>query len=142
MFDEYLTIQKILAALLAGYLLGSIPFAQVAARLRGVDIFDTGTSTAGAANVFWYVGHRTGLIVGAGDVGKGAAAVVIAGFFDLPDSGLLLVGGAAILGHWKSAFAGFRGGDGMATLLGVGIVLEPTLAVVGILVGLAVVSIL
>ena len=141
MIDQGLII-KFLCALLAGYLLGSIPLAFLAARLRGVDIFATGSTMAGAANVFWYIGRRTGALVFAGDVAKGAAAVVIAGSLDLPEPAILLAGGAAVLGHWKSAFAGFRGGDGMATLIGITIALEPALAAVSLIAGEAVILVL
>ena len=141
MFDHGLII-KLLCALLAGYLLGSIPFAFLAARIRGVDIFATGSTMAGTANVFWHIGRRTGALVFVGDVAKGAAAVVIAGSLELPEPAILLAGGAAVFGHWKSAFAGFRGGDGMATLIGVTIVLEPALAAVSLVAGEAVVLVL
>ncbi len=139
MLDELLIVQKLLGACIGGYLLGSIPFACIAARLHGFDIFNTGSRTAGAANVFWHVGRRTGMLVFAGDVAKGTAAVLIAGLLDLPASAILLAAGAAILGHWNSAFAGFRGGDGMATLMGVTIALEPVLSAMGIISGLVVV---
>lgn len=138
MFEDFLTVQKLLGVLVMGYLLGSLPFAFVAARIRGVDIFTTGSTMAGAANVFWHIGHRTGALVLAGDIAKGSAAVVAAGLLDYPPPLLLLAGGAAVLGHWKSAFAGFRGGDGMATLLGVTIALAPALSVLVIIVGLTV----
>ena len=138
MFEDLLSVQKLLVALFAGYLLGSIPFALVAARIRGVDIFATGSTMAGAANVFWHIGHRTGALVLAGDVAKGSAAIVAAELLDLSPAALLLVAGAAILGHWKSAFAGFRGGDGMATLIGVTIALEPVLSALALVVGLMV----
>ena len=129
-------IINLLAAILCGYLLGSIPFAQLAARLRGVDIFTTGNMMAGAANVFWHIGRRTGALVFAGDVAKGSAAVLIAGMLDVPAPGILLAAGAAIFGHWKSPFAGFKGGDGMATLIGISVTLEPALATAGIVLGL------
>ena len=134
-FDEYLTIQKFLGALLAGYFLGSIPFASVAARYRGVDIFNTGTRTAGTANVFWNIGRGTGMVVLVGDVAKGSAAVLIAGLLGLPWPLALMAGGAAILGHWNSVFSRFRGGDGMAALIGVTITLEPVLTSLGLLIG-------
>ena len=101
-----------------------------------MDIFATGSTLAGAANVFWHIGHRSGALVLAGDVAKGSVAVVAAGLLDLSPSVLLLAGAAAVLGHWKSAFSGFRGGDGMATLIGVAITLEPVLSAIGIVVGL------
>ena len=138
MFEDILSVQKLLGVLVMGYLLGSIPFALVAAKNRGVDIFTTGSTLAGAANVFWHIGHRTGALVLAADVAKGSAAVIAAGMLDLSPAALLLVGGAAILGHWKSPFAGFRGGDGMATLIGVTIALEPVLSALALVVGLMV----
>ena len=141
MFSNYLII-NLLAAILCGYLLGAIPFAQLAARLRGVDIFSTGKMTAGAANVFWHIGHGTGALVFAGDVAKGSAAVLIAGMLDVPAPGILLAAGAAVFGHWKSPFAGFKGGDGMATLIGISVTLEPALATAGIIAGLVAISVL
>lgn len=136
---DYIIIQKVIAAVLIGYLLGSIPFALIAARLRGVDIFSTGSHMAGTANVFWNVGHRTGTLVFIGDVAKGAAAVIIAQLLDIPGLLVLAAGGAAIFGHWKSLFAGFRGGDGMASLMGVTLALAPSLALLGVATGLAVI---
>lgn len=137
MSDEHLIVLKFIGALLGGYLLGSAPFALLAARSHGVDIFSTGSNMAGTANVFWHVGRGSGAMVFTADAAKGAAAVLIAGLLDLPAAAILLVAGAAVLGHWKSIFAGFRGGDGMATLIGVTITLEPALSVAGIIVGLA-----
>jgi glycerol-3-phosphate acyltransferase PlsY len=135
-FDEYLIIPKLFGAILAGYVLGSIPFALVAARLRGVDIFNTGSKTAGTANVFWNIGRGTGIGVLVGDVAKGAAAVLIAESLGLQWQVALLAGGAAVLGHWKSVFSGFRGGDGMASLMGVCVVMEPLLTTLGLLIGM------
>ena len=132
---DYPTIQSFLVALLAGYLLGSIPFARLAGKFRGVNVFHVGSRSAGTANVFWNIGRGTGIAVLAGDVAKGSAAIVIAGLLGLPWPLTLLVGGAAILGHWNSVFSRFRGGDGMAALMGVTITLEPALAVLGLLIG-------
>jgi glycerol-3-phosphate acyltransferase PlsY len=139
---EYTDYPKLIAALAVGYLLGSIPFAYLAARLRGVDIFATGSHRAGTANVFWNVGRRTGTLVFVGDVAKGSAAVLVAELLDVPWTFTLLAGGAAVLGHWNSVFLGFRGGDGMATLLGIVLALEPTLAALGVIGGMAVVLLL
>jgi glycerol-3-phosphate acyltransferase PlsY len=74
----------------------------------------------------------------AGDVAKGSAAVSVAGLLDLPAWVALPVAGAAILGHWRSVFTGFRGGDGMATLMGITVTLEPALSALGIGVALLV----
>lgn len=135
MFDELILVQKLLASVVVGYLLGSVPFAHLAGRLNGVDIFATGSRRAGAANVFWNVGRRVGTLVFAGDVAKGSLAVLIAQLLDIPGLLVLLAGASSIVGHWKSIFTGFRGGDGMATLLGVTIALMPAFALMGITVG-------
>ena len=71
---DFLLIEKVLAAVLVGYLIGSIPFAKMAASWRGVDIFATGSGAAGTANVFWNVGRRTGVLVFVGMLFLGIAA--------------------------------------------------------------------
>ena len=58
MLDAFLITQKLLAVVLVGYLLGAVPFAHLAGRLRGVYMFQTGSTRAGAANVFWNVVRR------------------------------------------------------------------------------------
>ncbi len=136
MFEAFLLTQKLLAAILVGYLLGSVPFAHLAARLKGVDIFSTGSTRAGTANVFWNVGRRVGLLVFLADAAKGSLAIIIAGLMDISGPLMLLAGGGAILGHWKSVFTGFRGGDGMATLIGVSLTMAPLLAFVSGMIGI------
>jgi glycerol-3-phosphate acyltransferase PlsY len=134
-FEYFLLIQKLLASILVGYLLGSVPFAHLAARLKGVDIFNTGNRRAGTANVFWNVSRTIGVLVLMADVAKGSLAVIISELLDIQGPLVVLAGGAAVLGHWKSVFTGFRGGDGMATLMGVTLTLVPVLALLGIAVG-------
>ena len=130
-------IQNAVAAVVAGYLLGALPFAHLGGRINGVDVFSTGNTLAGTANVFWNVGRRAGTLVFVGDVAKGAAAVIVAGLLDVSPPIVLLAGAAAILGHWKSVFTSFRGGDGMAPLMGVALAFAPPLAAVGAAVGVA-----
>jgi glycerol-3-phosphate acyltransferase PlsY len=137
-FDTF-AIERVLAAALAGYLLGSIPCAKIAGWLKGVDIFTTGSRTAGTANVFWNLGRRTGVVVFLGDVSKGVAAVSVASWLGLSGPLVLVACAAAILGHWKSMFAGFKGGDGMATILGLFITVNPPIALMGLAVGTAVI---
>ena len=120
MLEAFLVTQKLLAVVLVGYLLGAVPFAHLAGRLRGVDMFQTGSTRAGAANLFWNVGRRIGVVVLFADAAKGSLAIIIAGLMGISGPLLLLAGGAAVLGHWKSVFTGFRGGDGMATLIEIG----------------------
>ena len=142
MIDELLLVQKVVLAVAAGYLLGALPFAQIASRLRGIDVFATGSTLAGTANVFFNVGHRTGALVLVGDVAKGSAAVFAAWALGVPPPLILVAGGAAVVGHWKSVFTGFRGGDGMAPLMGVSLALMPILAVLGFAAGLATIVLL
>ena len=137
MLGAIVDAQNVLIAVLLGYLLGALPFAHLAGRVNGVDIFSTGNTQAGTANVFWNVGRRTGALVFVGDLAKGAGAVMIAGLLDVSPPLVLAVGAAALVGHWMSVFTGFRGGDGMAPLMGVALALAPPVAAVGAVVGLA-----
>ena len=130
-------ITRILAAALVGYLLGSIPFAYLVARWKGVDIFATGSRRAGTANVFWHVGRRRGMMVFACDVLKGAASVYVASMFGQHELLGLVAGAAAIAGHWKSIFTGFKGGDGMVVLVGVSLGYLNWFVLIGIAVGIA-----
>jgi len=141
-FGEYILFQKLLASVLVGYLLGSVPFARLAGRLKGVDIFATGSRKAGSANVFWNIGRKTGMLVFVGDVAKGSLAIIIARLLDVQGAPLLLAAAAAVIGHWNSIFTGFRGGDGMATLMGTAITMAPNVAAPSIAVGLLVVLVM
>ena len=134
--EELLLVQSLIAAIIVGYLLGSIPLAHLFARRRGIDIFATGSTRAGTANVFWNISRRNGIMVFTGDAFKGLLAVVIARLLEVPDNALILAGGAAVAGHWKSIFTRFKGGDGMVTLLGVTVALTPVLAVMGVVIGI------
>ena len=137
MIDSLEIIHITLLAIASSYFLGAIPFAQIASRIRGVDVFSTGSTLAGTANVFFNVGRRTGALVFVGDVAKGGAAVFTSWALGVPPDFILVAGGAAVIGHWKSVFTGFRGGDGMAPLMGVSLALIPVLSVLGVAVGLA-----
>ncbi len=137
MIEGLLLVQNMVLAVAAGYFLGALPFAHIASRIRGIDVFATGSTLAGTANVFFNVGHRTGALVLVGDLAKGAAAVFAAWALGVPPALILVAGGAAVVGHWKSVFTGFRGGDGMAPLMGVSLALMPALAVLGVAAGLA-----
>ena len=137
MIEDLTLVRNMVMAVAAGYFLGALPFAHIASRIRGIDVFATGSTLAGTANVFFNVGHRTGALVLVGDLAKGAAAVFAAWALGVPPALILVAGGAAVVGHWKSVFTGFRGGDGMAPLMGVSLALIPALAVLGVAAGLA-----
>ncbi|MFC1983341.1 glycerol-3-phosphate acyltransferase [Chloroflexota bacterium] len=113
-------------AIVIGYLLGSIPSAYIAGRLKkGVDIRQLGGGNMGALNTMRKIGIAAGLIVLFADIAKGALAVLIAQWLGLPLIWTLVVGFVAITGHNWPVFLKFKGGKGAATALGVLLVLVP-----------------
>ena len=111
---------QIIAAIIIGYILGAIPFAYIIARLKkGVDIRDIGGGNVGALNTYRQIGPVYGLGVLAADIGKGALAVLIAGWLGLSLPWVSAAGFAAILGHNWPVFLKFKGGKGAATVIGV-----------------------
>jgi acyl-phosphate glycerol 3-phosphate acyltransferase len=122
------------ATILAGYLVGAIPFGYLVARGRGVDIFRHGSGNIGATNVGRVLGRKYGALVFALDFAKGAlpvgAALALRPLLDEASAwrdGWLevLTGLAAFLGHLFPVYLGFRGGKGVATGTGVVAVLFP-----------------
>lgn len=119
-------------AVLAGYLLGSVSFAVLVARMRGVDIYREGSGNPGMSNVARTMGKKAAALVLLGDTLKGVFACGI-GLLLLPTPdgtfsgmGLAVVGGlAAVVGHSYPLFHGFRGGKGMATSFGVLLFVSP-----------------
>jgi glycerol-3-phosphate acyltransferase PlsY len=120
-----------LAALLVGYLLGAIPFGVIVARLvGGADPRTIGSERTGATNTVRALGRGWGLAVGLLDVAKGLVAAgvgaAIGGAVGLTPE-WVAAGGcvAAVTGHIRSVFIGFRGGRGVATAAGGFLVLVP-----------------
>lgn len=104
----------------AAYLLGSIPFGLVVARLSGdVDLRRVGSGNIGATNVLRAVGKVAATLTLLGDIGKGALAVGLGRWVGLSAPFLAAAALAAVLGHLYPVWAGFRGGKGVATTLGV-----------------------
>jgi len=124
---------KTLIAYLLGTLLGSL----MLGLLRGVDIRSMGSGNAGATNALRTQGKVFGLLVLIVDIGKGAAAVLWVPALMLPHVGLdadvsrqwliLACGFAVILGHVYPVWFGFRGGKGVATVVGVIGAIDPKL---------------
>ncbi len=100
-------------AVAAAYLLGSIPFAYLAGRSRGVDLRTIGSGNLGAANVFRALGKGMGIAVMAADIGKGVAAVLLARAIT-DDPWPAIAAGAAVAGHVFPVWMGFKGGKGVA----------------------------
>lgn len=119
-----------------GYLLGAFPVAAIISRLRGVDIFSVGPGLAGATNVFRNVGPVEGLVVFLVDAAKGAVTVGVAYRLGISGELVLIPALAALVGHWRSVFARFRGGDGVSTLVGVTIAVFPLYGLLSVLTGL------
>jgi glycerol-3-phosphate acyltransferase PlsY len=120
--------------IILGYLLGSIPTAYIAGRLRkGVDIRQVGDRNMGAANAFRELGPGTGVAVGLLDAGKGALAIFIAQSAGIPQVAILFAGAASVIGHNWPVFLGFRGGRGESTSIGVlvAVVTQPMFIVGG-----------
>ena len=112
---------------LAAYLLGSIPFGLLIARLRGRgDIREAGSGNIGAANVTRVVGVGAGVLTLLLDSAKGFLAVWLASRFTGGNvTWMTIAGVAAILGHLFPVWLRFRGGRGVATAAGVFLLICP-----------------
>ena len=131
-----------LLASLVGYLSGSVNYAIIVTKaVTGGDIREMGNHVPGMSNVLRTVGKKWGALVCALDALKGLVPLVLARAFLFPadasyDFGCLyLVGIAAVLGHCKPLFHGFRGGGGIATFLGVSLFFVPVEFLFSMLVG-------
>lgn len=127
----------IILGIILAYLIGSIPIAVWVGKLfHGIDVRDYGSKNAGATNAFRVLGKKTGFPVLILDILKGFAVIQIAFYTSQYIPGTehfiryqLLLGLAAVAGHVFPVFANFRGGKGIATLLGILITIVPDAAV-------------
>jgi len=110
------------AAIVLAYVIGAIPFGMILAKMTvKTDIRLIGSGKTGTTNVLRAAGKKVAALSLLLDVGKGAAAVVFAGWITgdithfIPQAA---AAGAAVLGHTWSVFLGFRGGRGVATFIG------------------------
>jgi glycerol-3-phosphate acyltransferase PlsY len=111
------------------YLLGSIPFAYLAGRARGVDLRTVGSGNLGAANVLRSLGRDMGLAVMAADILKGLVAVVIARLLT-DEPWPAIAAAAAIAGHVFPVWLRFKGGKGVAVSGGAVLGLMPLAALI------------
>lgn len=111
--------------ILLGYLAGSVPFAYLLARLKGIDVRISGSGNVGAANVLRTTGPWRGVIVMSLDVAKGMGAVAIAHMLAGGTALIALTGAAAIVGHVYPVWLRFHGGKGVAVAAGVFTILSP-----------------
>ncbi len=125
---------------LFGYLLGSVPTGLILAKLFSkVDPRTAGSKNIGATNVFRTAGKSLGILTLVGDLLKGAIPIVIA--VQLGESNLWIAvsGLGSFLGHIFPIFLGFKGGKGVATALGVYLVISPIAVLIEFLVFIGVV---
>ncbi len=128
----------IIICAIAAYLLGSIPTAVwFGKQFYGIDVREHGSGNAGATNTLRVLGNKAGFIVLAIDALKGFAAASLVNFIpDIPAGSntwllyQILLGALAVIGHIYPVFAGFKGGKGIATLLGIVIALNYQLALI------------
>ena len=119
-----MTAEPLLWAL-AGYLLGSIPFGLLLTRAAGTDIRAVGSGNIGATNVLRTGSKGLAAATLLFDAGKGALAVWLARHFGGTEAAAMLAGAAAFTGHCFPVWLRFRGGKGVATLLGVTLAAVP-----------------
>ncbi len=111
---------------LFGYLLGSVPTGLLLAKFFSkVDPRTMGSKNIGATNIFRTAGKTLGILTLVGDVLKGMIPIGIGIQLRVSDSWLAAVGLSTLLGHIFPIFLGFRGGKGVATALGVYLVISP-----------------
>lgn len=120
--------------LLFGYWAGAVPFGVLIAKWLGVDIREHGSGNIGATNVTRVLGPVPGAIVLVLDALKGAVPTWLAIRYSGEPWTVMATGLAAILGHCFSPFLEFRGGKGVATALGVFLVIAPELVAFAVLV--------
>lgn len=104
--------------IIAAYLLGTVSFGDIVARIAGVDIRAVGTKNPGAANIYREIGPKYGIAVFALDVAKGAVATAPLLLLDLPEWAPIAAAFAVVLGHIFPVIGKRSGGTGMATAMG------------------------
>jgi glycerol-3-phosphate acyltransferase PlsY len=116
---------------LAGFLIGAIPFAKVAMLGTGIDITKAGSKNPGFNNVLRVTKNwrRAGIAL-IGDIAKGYIALQLLGRGDVSTVTLWLIGIAAVVGHCWSPFLKLNGGKGVATTVGALLFLEPWITLV------------
>ena len=134
-------IRLTLVAILLAYLLGSIPFGVILARLfGGRDVRKSGSGNIGATNVARVVGPLAGALTLLCDMAKGAGAVWLAGKLSGGNASWMMIAGiAALVGHCFPVWLRFTGGKGVATGAGVFLVVSPAACLAAVVLFLLVV---
>lgn len=125
----------VVVAICVGYLIGSIPVANLVARRRAtLDLREVGDRNPGYWNAREQLGRRAAVPVFVGDVAKGVAAAGVGAILADPGAWWLpyVAGGAAMVGHAFPVFAGFSGGRSILTFVGTTLVAAPLAALISI----------
>lgn len=125
---------------IVAYLLGSIPTSVWIGRsFYNIDIRQHGSGNAGTTNTFRVLGTTPGIVVFLVDIFKGFLAVSLLRIVNIIEPSTntfinlqLLLGGMAVLGHIFPVYVGFKGGKGVATLLGVVFAIHPVAALISL----------
>lgn len=112
--------------LIAAYLIGAIPSGVVLTRLTGAgDVRGSGSGNIGATNVYRTAGRKLGVLTLVGDILKGLLPMLVAAHLAFTPTQLALIAASLFLGHCYPVYIGFKGGKGVATALGIFLVLSP-----------------
>ncbi|MBK6760616.1 MAG: glycerol-3-phosphate 1-O-acyltransferase PlsY [Ignavibacteria bacterium] len=139
-------VLRLIIIIVQSYLIGSIPNALIIGkRFFGIDVRTVGSGNMGSTNVFRTLGWKAGIAVQLLDIAKGLVAVLLVAYFfdsEMPfvnrtpfeDETIvgLIAGFSAVVGHMFSFMAGFKGGKGMNTSLGMLIAVAPVEVAVGL----------
>lgn len=128
-------VALVLLFMVVGYLLGTIPTGYLVARMRGVNIQEVGSGNIGATNVLRTLGVVPALLVMLLDPLKGAVAALLPTAFGTDTWTVALAGLAAVIGNSFNVMLKLRGGKGIATSIGVFLVVDPATAVLSIVLG-------
>ncbi len=115
------------SCLIAGYLIGSIPFGYLIGRARGVDVRTVGSKNIGATNVYRTVGKKWGFLAFFCDFLKGFAPTFLVVSYYGANELAVATGLACVVGHTLTCFMRFKGGKGVATAFGMLVALCPAL---------------
>lgn len=122
-------MMKIALLIPFAFILGSIPFGIIIAKVMGIDLKKIGSGNIGATNVLRALGKCPAALTLLGDILKGTVAVAIGRYLSVGPAYEGIIGLSAILGHNFSLFLGFKGGKGVATSIGVLLIYSPQVAI-------------
>ncbi len=120
----------VIVSCVLAFIFGSVPFGYVIGKLKGVDVRQHGSGNIGATNVSRVLGKKYGALVLFLDALKGALPVLILKVLGFSLEYQVIAGFFAILGHCFSPFLKFKGGKGVATGLGVFLVVSPKITLI------------